>query len=143
MDGLSGEDHCTAYIDGASSGNPGPSAYAYLIRRGGGTVKGAGYLGHGTNNYAEYQALLHCLRRALKLGCGLITVYSDSQLLVKQIMGEYSTRDPLLRRLRDEAMELIRRFTFFEIKHISRELNSEANKLASMTLARVLREKGE
>ncbi len=104
-------------------------------------MRGAGYLGQGTNNYAEYQALLHCLRRAIRLGCKSIRVYSDSQLLVRQILGEYRVRDPRLKRLREEALELISRFQSFEIKHIPRELNPDANRLAAKVLSKILREK--
>ena len=140
---MCGGGDCVAFIDGASSGNPGPSAYAYLIRHGGDILRGAGYLGRDTNNYAEYQALLHCLRRAIKMGCRSLIVYSDSQLLVRQVGGEYKVRDPRLKRLRDEAVELISRFHSFEIKHIPRELNSDANKLAVKALAKALRGREE
>ncbi|MEM0481691.1 MAG: ribonuclease HI family protein [Nitrososphaerota archaeon] len=140
---MCGEGFCVAFIDGASSGNPGPSSYAYLIRHGEGILRGSGYLGRRTNNYAEYQALLHCLRRALKLGCRSVSVYSDSQLLVKQVLGEYRVRDPQLKKLRDEAVELISRFQSFEIKHIPREQNSDANRLAAKVLAKILRKKGD
>ncbi len=140
---MCGGGHCIAFIDGASSGNPGPSAYAYLIRHGEDILRGAGYLGRATNNYAEYQALLHCLRRAIRLRCRSISVYSDSQLLVRQILGEYRVRDQRLRQLREEAVELIRRFQSFEIKHIPRELNSDANRLAAEALSKALKEKEE
>lgn len=77
------------------------------------------------------------------MGCRSLIVYSDSQLLVRQVGGEYKVRDPRLKRLRDEAVELISRFHSFEIKHIPRELNSDANKLALKALAKALRGREE
>ncbi|MCS7146475.1 MAG: ribonuclease HI family protein [Nitrososphaerota archaeon] len=133
------DESCEAFIDGASSGNPGPSAYAYIIKRGGEALRGNGYLGPGTNNQAEYEALVHCLRRALRLGCRNIIVYSDSTLLVKQLRGEYNVREQRLRRLREEALNLINNFDSFEIRHIPRELNSEANNLARRGLRKAAR----
>lgn len=134
---------CEAYIDGASSGNPGPSAYGYVIKCGQTVVRGSGYLGRGTNNLAEYQALLHCMRRAQRMGCKSLTVFSDSTLVVKQMLGEYEVREPRLKRLRDEALKLSAGFQPFEIKYISRNMNSEANNLARRALTGVKKRERE
>ncbi len=130
---------CVAYIDGASRGNPGPAAYAYIIKMGRRVVKGAGRIGVATNNVAEYHALIRCLRRALALGCGRIRVNSDSELLVRQMVGEYSVKSKALLPLSQEAKRLTALFESFEIVHVPREMNREADALASGRLS----EKGE
>jgi ribonuclease HI len=124
-----------AYIDGASSGNPGPAAYAYIIRMGRRVVKGAGRIGVATNNVAEYYALIRCLKRALDLGCGRIRVNSDSELLVRQMIGEYAVKSHSLLPLYQEAMSLAALFKSFEIVHVPREMNREADTLANVRLS--------
>ncbi len=124
-----------AYIDGASSGNPGPAAYAYIIRMGRRVVKGAGRIGVATNNVAEYYALIRCLKRALDLGCGRIRVNSDSELLVRQMIGEYAVKSQSLLPLYQEAMSLAALFKSFEIVHVPREMNREADTLANVRLS--------
>lgn len=131
---MGSEGCCEAFIDGASSGNPGPAAYGYVIRAREVVFKGCGYLGRATNNFAEYQALLHCMRRAQKIGCQRLVIHSDSELLVKQMLGLYKVKDPELQRLRERAEGLAHRFQHFEIKHVPRELNTEANHLARKAL---------
>jgi len=133
---------CVAYIDGASGGNPGPSSYGYLIKRGSEVVTGSGYLGPGTNNSAEYLALIFCLRRALEMGCTSITVNSDSLLLVKQLSGDYRVKHPLLVRLWGEVVGLAAKFHSFRVRHVPREMNLEANRLAREALVRALRRRG-
>ncbi|MEM0444881.1 MAG: ribonuclease HI family protein [Nitrososphaerota archaeon] len=133
---MGGEEACEAYIDGASRGNPGPASYSYVLRIGGKVIKGSGYLGRATNNFAEYQALIHCLRKALRLGCKRLTVYSDSQLLVRQLLGEYRVRDGTLQGLHEEVRKLSKLLPQFEVRHIPREKNLEANNLAQEAIAR-------
>ncbi|MDT7877955.1 MAG: ribonuclease HI family protein [Candidatus Caldarchaeales archaeon] len=126
---------CEAYIDGASSGNPGPAAYAYVIRAGGRVYRAAGRLGVATNNVAEYHALIRCLRRALRIGCRGIVIYSDSELLVRQMSGEYAVRSPHLLPLHEEARRLASGFASFRISHVPREANSEADRLVKRLLS--------
>ncbi len=127
-----------AFIDGASRGNPGESAFALLI----GNEKGeilyqvAGRIGIATNNEAEYRALLEALDAAIRLGIQSITVFSDSQLLVNQINGAYRINSPKLRSLYQEAKARIQRLRKFALLHIDREKNSLADRFASEILNR-------
>jgi ribonuclease HI len=123
-----------ANTDGASRGNPGESGIGVILRDGRGTVvyEGCGYIGTATNNVAEYQALLHCLRKAREARCTKLVVHSDSELMVKQLRGEYRVRDSNLRKFHEEARTLIREAGFvFEIVHVERALNKEADLLAN------------
>ena len=121
------------YIDGSVEGNPGPGAIGVVIEAGHGTpVEAWGEaIGHVTNNQAEYQALLAGLRKARRLGAKAVTVRSDSQLLVRQFLGEYKVRDAKLKPLHEEARRLARAFQTFSIEHIPREQNRAADRLAN------------
>ena len=121
------------YIDGSVEGNPGPGAIGVVIEDGRGTpVEAWGEaIGHVTNNQAEYQALLAGLRKARRLGAKAVTVRSDSQLLVRQFLGEYKVRDQKLKPLHAEARRLARAFESFEIVHIPREQIRAADRLAN------------
>ncbi|MEM3394874.1 MAG: ribonuclease HI family protein [Nitrososphaerota archaeon] len=131
-------DHCQVYIDGASRGNPGPSAYAYvLVTSSGEKYIGSSYIGISTNNKAEYSALINSLIRAKKIGCRKLTIYSDSQLLVKQLNNEYAVRNPELRILYQKAKRLIANFGCVEIVYVPRDRNVEADALASAVLKRL------
>ena len=132
-------------IDGGSRGNPGPAAAGVVIRaRDDGTVLHmAGiYIGRATNNVAEYNGLLEGFRRAEALGAREVEVLSDSELLVKQMNGEYRVRNTGLKPLFDEANVLWNRFAKVAIRHIPREQNQEADELANkaMNLKRSLEE---
>jgi len=134
-------DSCVAYIDGASRGNPGPSAYAYVLT----TCSGEKYvessrIGTSTNNKAEYTALIRALRRAKSIGCRRLTVYSDSQLLTRQLNGEYRVRNPGLRTLYQEAISLMASFESVRIIHIPRERNVEADALAKAVLRKTVKD---
>ena len=121
------------YIDGSVEGNPGPGAIGVVIEDGHGTpveVWGEA-IGHCTNNQAEYQALLAALRKARRLGAKTVAVRSDSQLLVRQFLGEYKVRHAKLKPLHEEARRLARAFDSFEIVHIPREQNRAADRLAN------------
>lgn len=124
------------HIDGASRGNPGPAAYAVVVKDGGGhpVASLSAQLGKATNNFAEYQALLAALRYAREKGKRRLRVMSDSELLVRQIEGRYRVRNPDLKPLYDSALEMIRGFESFSITHVSRELNREADRLANHAL---------
>src|SRR6266571_5110492 len=103
----------TIHTDGAARGNPGPAAYAYTIERAGEEpIEEAGLLGQTTNNQAEYTALVKALEHALELGTRLrVVVHSDSELMVKQLNGEYRVKNEDLRPLYEDAVELRGQFT--------------------------------
>ena len=121
------------YIDGASRGNPGPAAVGVLILNGADRpVRQFGkYLGQTTNNVAEYLALIYGLQEALRLNVASIAVKTDSELLARQINGQYRVRDAQLRLFYDLAMELLRGFQRSTVEHIPRELNRQADRLAA------------
>lgn len=135
---------CTIHVDGASRGNPGPAAAGAVISDGRGKtvarLKRA--LGSATNNVAEYSALVMGLKKARALGLARATVYSDSELLVKQMTGEYRVKSPNLKSLYAEARELARGFELFAISHIPREKNSVADGLANAALDERLKKGG-
>ncbi len=125
------------YIDGGSRGNPGPAACAAVLKSAddGQTVLDQGkFLGHATNNVAEYEGLLLGLELARQLKAADIEIRSDSELLVKQMLGVYRVKNPALRDLFDQAQDAIAPFAGVEIRHIRRELNSEADALCNQTL---------
>jgi ribonuclease HI len=130
------------HIDGAARGNPGPAAYAFILEREGSPAqKQKGFLGTMTNNLAEYTALVRALERARELGAQRLIVYSDSELLVKQMNGEYRVKNPDLRVLYDRAQELSRHFEQVIIRHVPRERNSLADQLCNEALDEATLEK--
>jgi ribonuclease HI len=125
----------TINIDGASRGNPGPAAFAYVIRRpDGSTIRNAGCLGSATNNIAEYTALLRALEHAVEIKVTDAIVRSDSELLVKQMTGVYKVKNEELRELYQEAKELVRQIPHLSLEHVRRAENSEADKLCNEAL---------
>ncbi len=112
----------TAYCDGGSRGNPGPSGYGVAIEdeRGAPVAELSEFLGVKTNNVAEYSGLLAALAYALEHGHPRLRVVSDSELMVKQIKGQYRVNSPELRPLYDEAKKRIARLAKFEITHVLR-----------------------
>ncbi|HKS97626.1 MAG TPA: GxxExxY protein [Terriglobia bacterium] len=125
-----------AYIDGGARGNPGPAAYAVVILSEDGTRLRAlsKRLGHATNNFAEYQALLAALEYALDHGHVRLKVVSDSELLVRQVQGRYKVKSPDLQPLHQQARRMISRFETFSIEHVRREQNREADRLVNEAL---------
>ncbi len=125
-----------AYADGAARGNPGPAGAGVCIRdRDGVTlVERARYLGEATNNVAEYMALLVGLEEALELGAPQVEVRSDSELVVRQMLGEYRVRNKRLRELHDRAHELARGFEHIAYVHIRRYKNVDADRLANLAI---------
>jgi ribonuclease HI len=121
------------WTDGAARGNPGPAGIGAILKSASGEVlyTGSQYLGHTTNNVAEYKAVLLGLEGALARGVSRIEVRADSELLIKQLKGEYRVKSPGLRPLFDEARRLISRFASVKLTHIRRELNGEADRLAN------------
>ena len=122
-----------AHIDGGARGNPGPSGYGVVVHDADGKLLAelSEFLGHNTNNFAEYSALLAALDYALQHGHRELKIFSDSELLVKQIKGEYKIKSPELRTLYDQARSLINKLSWFHIEHVRREQNSEADILAN------------
>src|SRR5215469_4204813 len=120
-----------AYVDGGSHGSPGPSGIGVVIEKPDGElIRIAKWIGHHDNNVAEYAALLEALRCALELKATALHVYSDSELVVKQMTGEYACRSPRLYSLNWTCRKLARGLKF-RIAHIPREHNQEANRLAN------------
>jgi len=124
------------YTDGASRGNPGPAgAGAVLVNpRGEVQVQLTEYLGKTTNNVAEYRALLLGLRAALDQGVHKLQIYSDSELLVRQINGSYRVKTPHLLPLWQEAKKELQKFKTHAISHVPREENSQADGLANQAI---------
>jgi ribonuclease HI len=120
-----------AYVDGGSRGNPGESGLGVYMP---GFVRIAEYLGVATNNYAEYSALICALRCAVFARCDELVVYADSELVVKQINGEYQVRNEGIRPLYDSAQRWINLVPTFSIQHIRREKNKDADKLANFAM---------
>ncbi len=123
------------YIDGASRGNPGNSGVGVLIKdREYNTHKIKRYLGILTNNQAEYEALITALNSAKELKKSHLKIYTDSLLLANQINGMWRVNNPKIAALHKKARELIKEFRHVEVKHIPRELNREADKLANQAI---------
>jgi probable phosphoglycerate mutase len=125
-----------AHIDGGSRGNPGPAAYGVAIETAQGqpvTAFGK-YIGRTTNNVAEYQGLLAALEYALNHEHPRLRVFTDSELMARQISGQYKVRSPDLKPLFDKAKGLISRLESFSIRHVYREHNREADRLANQAM---------
>jgi ribonuclease HI len=130
------ENYLIAHTDGGARGNPGPAGYGVVIHDSHGT-KIAGlsqYLGRQTNNVAEYQALIAALEFAVEHGPKALKVISDSELLVRQIKGIYKVKEPTLRDLHGRASQLIRQLEWFDIEHVLRGHNREADDLANRAM---------
>ena len=129
-------DKVIVYIDGGSRGNPGLAAAAFVFTDAGGTLlQGkAFFLGRATNNVAEYTAVYKALEAARQLGAKQITAFSDSQLLVRQINGEYKVRSEQIRPLFQEVVDLLGEFEQWQVQHIARGENKQADKLVNQAL---------
>ena len=124
------------YCDGARRGNPGPaSAGAVLLGEGGEVLAEISErLGTATNNEAEYAALIFALRKALELGAGTVSIKADSQLVIRQLTGQYKVKHPGMKLRHAEAMALLKRLPGWSATHVPRELNAHADKLANAAL---------
>ena len=129
-------DRIIAHIDGGARGNPGPAGYGAAISDSAGRriAELSDYLGVQTNNFAEYSALLAALEYAVQHGHKALEVVSDSELLVKQMRGEYKVRNETLQQMAHEARELIGKLDSFEVRHVRREQNREADRLANQAM---------
>ena len=125
------------YCDGASRGNPGPSAIGWVLVSDDGIVsEGGERIGRATNNRAEYEALVCALERARDSGFDVAEVRSDSQLVVRQVTGTWDVNDPDLRTCRVRAREALAAFDDWSLTHVPREVNERADELANRALDR-------
>jgi len=138
--------HAIAYIDGSSIGNPGPAGIGVLIfiadnedllRSNPKIIRISEPIGFATNNQAEYKALIKALEEAKTRGIEHITIYSDSQLLVKQVNGLYKVKSKSIGGLHAHAIKLLSQFASAKVEYIGREANREADKLAKDGAKRV------
>ncbi len=123
------------YIDGASSGNPGPSGIGVIIMREGEVIKNISrFIGNTTNNVAEYSALIYGLQEALILNAKVVKVNTDSQLLCRQVNKDYKVKSPNIVGLYSQVTHLVQGFKKFSVIHIPRENNKGADKLATKAI---------
>lgn len=130
------EHYLIAHSDGGARGNPGPAGYGVVIQDEAGRKVAAlsQYLGHQTNNFAEYQGLIAALEYAIEHGHKSLRLISDSELLVRQIKGIYKVKNSTLQELHGRAKELIAGLEWFSIDHALREHNREADELANQAM---------
>jgi ribonuclease HI len=123
-------------VDGGARGNPGPAAIAAVVQdAGGGVLEERGErIGSATNNVAEYRALLLGIERAAALGASEVELVGDSELIVRQVKGEYKVKDATLRELHAQAKRALGAFDRWSIRHVRREQNAEADRLVNEAL---------
>jgi len=119
-------------FDGGARPNPGPAAIGYIVETDDWTEEGHEHIGDSTSNRAEYHALIEGLETASEKGCTEVEARGDSELVVKQVRREYGVDEPELRPLRDSVQELVEEFDSFEIQHVSRDENWEADELVEV-----------
>lgn len=124
------------YVDGGSRGNPGPAGIGVVILDANKKkIKEIWkYIGEATNNIAEYTALIHGLEEAANMRADEITVHMDSELVARQLSGEYKVKNADIKPLFEKALGILKNFRSFEIKRIDREKNKEADKLVNKAL---------
>jgi len=123
-----------AYTDGASRGNPGESGVGIILKDERGNILASqfGYIGEATNNIAEYTALATCLKLVKRFRCSTLIVHSDSELIVRQLNGQYKVKDAGLKKHFQQIKKTLSTSPFqFAIKHVPREKNREADRLAN------------
>jgi len=130
------DSYLVAHVDGGARGNPGPAGYGVVItdQSGRKVAELSEYLGHQTNNYAEYNGLLAALSYAVQQAYKALKVIADSELLVKQIRGEYKVKSPSLAELHQRAQKLIGQLEWFSIQHVLRGGNQDADRLANQAM---------
>lgn len=123
-------------VDGGARGNPGPAAIAAVVQEpNGGVLEERGErIGRATNNVAEYKALLLGIEMASALGAKELDLVGDSELIVKQVKGEYKVKDATMRELHAQVKEALRDFESWSIRHVRREHNAEADRLVNEAL---------
>jgi len=124
------------YADGAARGNPGPAGIGVVIEDERGRVlkEVSQFVGQKTNNQAEYMALIQGLEAAAEYQADAILIRLDSELLVRQLKGEYKVKSPLLKPLRNKAQKLLARYKVVGIEHIERQYNRAADRLANRAI---------
>lgn len=129
------KDTLEIYVDGACSGNPGEAGIGVVILSGGKAVKEISKaIGEATNNIAEYSALIYALQEALLLHAKQVKVITDSELLFKQVTGQYKVKNEKLKFLCDQVQRLSSGFDQFDLEHVRREYNKKADRLATDSL---------
>lgn len=123
-------------VDGGARGNPGPAAIGAVVQAPGGEAleERDERIGAATNNVAEYRALLLGIERAAELGASELELVGDSELVVRQVKGEYKVKDAALRELHAEVKRALRRFDEWSIRHVRREQNAAADRLVNEAL---------
>jgi ribonuclease HI len=123
-------------VDGGARGNPGPAAIGVVVQGAGGEVleEVSERIGSATNNVAEYRALLLGIERARALGANELELIGDSELIVRQVKGEYKVKDAGLRQLHAEAKRALAAFESWSIRHVRRDSNAEADRLVNEAL---------
>lgn len=126
----------TVHVDGGSRGNPGPAAIAAVISDADGQIVHEVHetIGRATNNVAEYRALILGIERAAELGATELELVGDSELIVKQVRGEYRVKDAGLKPLHSAAQQALGNFAEWQIRHVKREQNAEADALVNQAL---------
>jgi len=135
------ERYIIAHIDGGARGNPGPAGYGVAVADSSGkrVAELSEYIGHRSNNVAEYSGLLGALQYCLKHKEPALKVISDSELMVKQLNGVYKVKSPDLKTLYDQAQTMIRRLDWFRAEHVLRAKNKDADRLANEAMDRGMR----
>ncbi len=118
------------YSDGASSGNPGEAGIGGVVNVDGKTFEFSRSIGVATNNVAEYSALIEALKKAIEMGATEVQVFLDSELVVRQINGQYRVRHENIKPLYEKAISLLSSFKKFSVRHIPREQNRRADALS-------------
>ena len=132
----------TLYVDGAAKGNPGPAGIGVLVELEGEVLKEySGFLGKATNNVAEYKALIKGLEIVRKLGAKRVNAISDSELIVRQMNGQYKVKNEKLLPLYQSARDLVGSLDAFRIRHVSRSENQHADRLANHGISNALKRK--
>ena len=128
-------------VDGGARGNPGPAAIAAVVATPEGEVidRAAKVIGRATNNVAEYRALLLGIERAVAIGAVEVDLVGDSELIVKQVRGEYRVKDATLAELHAEVRSALAPFARWSIRHVRREQNAEADRLVNQALDEAMR----
>ena len=123
-------------VDGGARGNPGPAAIAAVVQDGDGEVleERSAAIGRATNNVAEYRALLLGIERAATLGAKRIELVGDSELIVRQVKGDYKVKDETLRELHSQVTDALEGFDEWSIRHVRRDQNEEADRLVNEEL---------
>jgi len=127
-----------AYTDGGSRGNPGPAAAGFVLSNANGTelMRKAVFLGPTTNNVAEYTAVIKAVETAIRLGANEVNIFSDSELLVRQINGQYKVKSENIRPLYRQAIDLLERLKTWKISHVKREMNVGADAIVNQAIDR-------